>query len=308
MGNVASEIKVHSLRLLAFRHEKMLPSAVIVEATIRSAKLERDEHPAHAFPSAPPENPHPHSKRRTATVASKNRRATAPASLPLHRSRSIVGRKYASQNHISNRNWLKNRTHRKQTTKPSLTETRIASLSGLPRAILATGSHCRIEFLPGGQNIECDVTYSKQTTARFLPGARTACCHSPKRTARGICSVFSNHQLPMRRASASRARSATRGICFAFSNRELDLLEHHLNHRKQTTATRSNRELSTIQNSTFHRLQTAPSDFVARWLNVRRSLDVKRTLNPKITGGAQRSPLAGQSTPIRRDSPGSSAT
>ena len=252
----------------------MLPSAVIVEATIRSAKLERAERPAHALPSAPDANPPPYSRRPTRNLEPINRRVIEPATLPSHSSTSVVREKYLSQNRISNRNSAKNRSYRKQTTKPSLTETRIAFLPGLPRAILAKASHCRIEFLPGsGQNIECDVTYSKQTTGRFLPGATTACFHSPNHTARGIysglsnrqlsmrraspsresaprrttrgtCSAFSNRELTMRRVSASRARSATRGICFAFSNRELDLLERLLNHRKQTTATRSNRELT----------------------------------------------------------------
>jgi hypothetical protein len=293
MGRVPSKIKVHSLPLLAFRQKKMLPSAVIVKATIRSAKLERAERPADAFPSAPPANPPPDSNCPTRTLASKSRRATEAASLPLHRSTSVVGEKYISQDRISNRNYPKNRTHRKQTIKPSLTEARIAFLPGLPRAILAKGSQCRIEFLPGSsQDIVCDVTYSKQTTGRFLPGATTACFQSPNR-------VF-NRKPPMRPASPSRLprthfakgavapRRTTRGICSAFSNRELDLLERLLNDRKQTTATSSNRELSTIHNSAFRQLQTAPSDPPA----VARHLNFKRSLNPKITDAAQRLPFA----------------
>jgi hypothetical protein len=75
---------------------------------------------------------------------------------------------------------------------------------------------CFLAFLPGsGLRVECDVTYSKQTTAPFLPGARTARSH---------------------------ARSS---VATALSNRELELLEPHLIHRKQTIAPRSNRELST---------------------------------------------------------------
>src|SRR5277367_574162 len=75
-----------------------------------------------------------------------------------------------------------------------------------------------LPFLPGsGLRVECDVTYSKQTTAPVLPGSRIARCH---------------------------ARSS---IANALSNRELRLLEPTLTHRKQTIAPRSNRELSTNQ-------------------------------------------------------------
>jgi hypothetical protein len=41
---------------------------------------------------------------------------------PTH---SVVGQEFGRRNRISNRNWPKNRTCRKQTTKPCLTETRI---------------------------------------------------------------------------------------------------------------------------------------------------------------------------------------
>jgi hypothetical protein len=90
---------------------------------------------------------------------------------------------------------------------------------------------CRfLAFLPGsGLKVEYDVTYSKQTTAPFLPGATTARSH---------------------------ARSS---ITNALSNRELELLERRLTHRKQTIAPRSNRELSTnlcIANSHFRSVRT----------------------------------------------------
>src|SRR6202046_2405768 len=71
-------------------------------------------------------------------------------------------------------------------------------------------------FLPGSaQNVECDVTHSKQTLGEFLPGATTRQC----------------------RARISLAKP--------LSNRECKLLESSLIHRKQTVASRSNRELST---------------------------------------------------------------
>jgi len=155
------------------------------------------------------------------------------------RATSVVVRKHVSKDRISNRNWLGNRSCRKQAIKPSLTETRIA-------------------FLPGSASqAECDVTHSKQTTARFLPGATTACFQPLKRA--------SNRKLPMRPASASRSSAPRRT-------------------RRGTRSAFSNRELSTILNSAFRQLQTAPTDPPP----VERSLNVKRSLNAKITDGAQR--------------------
>jgi hypothetical protein len=97
----------------------------------------------------------------------------------------------------SNRFWLTNRCYRKQTTKLCLTGTRthirlspsftriaydFASFESQDtelsqwdplwktRRFLQSDS----PLLPGSaQYIECDVTYSKQTTAKFLPGATT---------------------------------------------------------------------------------------------------------------------------------------
>jgi hypothetical protein len=70
--------------------------------------------------------------------------------------------------------------------------------------------------LPGSaQNVECDVTHSKQTIGEFLPGSRIGQC----------------------RAQTSIAKP--------LSNRDRELLESSLTHRKQTVASRSNRELST---------------------------------------------------------------
>jgi hypothetical protein len=89
-------------------------------------------------------------------------------------------------------------------------------LIGSPKAFLTKNSFRVIAFLPGSaQNVECDVTSTKQTTGEFLPGARTGQC----------------------RAQISIAKP--------LSNRELRLLESSLTQRKQTVALRSNRELST---------------------------------------------------------------
>src|SRR6202046_344273 len=77
----------------------------------------------------------------------------------------------------SNRNWPKNRTYRKQTIKPCLTETRIDSghfeffshFVPQPTGFNAASA----PFLTGsGSQTEFDVTHSKQTTEKFLTGAR----------------------------------------------------------------------------------------------------------------------------------------
>jgi len=116
--------------------------------------------------------------------------------------------------HTSNRNWPANRSHRKQTIRPLLTETRIESWpstsqyrgqliqrlpmyleekhseypasANLPLSRCFTRASLRfctrpapkvvgsVALLPGSaQNIESDVTYSKQRTRKFLPGATT---------------------------------------------------------------------------------------------------------------------------------------
>src|SRR6204780_1964730 len=84
------------------------------------------------------------------------------------------------------------------------------------KAFLTKNSFRVIAFLPGSaQNIENDVTSTKQTVGEFLPGARSGQC-------RGQFSIAK-----------------------PLSNRELELLEPRLTHRKQTIGPRSNRELST---------------------------------------------------------------
>jgi hypothetical protein len=49
----------------------------------------------------------------------------------------------------------------------------------LPTVCNLAGSRPLVPFLPGSaQNVECDVTPTKQTFRKFLPGARTACQRS----------------------------------------------------------------------------------------------------------------------------------
>jgi seryl-tRNA synthetase len=93
---------------------------------------------------------------------------------PTH---SVVGQEFGRRNRISNRNWPINRTYRKQTTKPCLTETRIdtrhfefsSHFVPQPRGFNAAVA----PFLTGsGSQTEFDVTHSKQTTEKFLTGAR----------------------------------------------------------------------------------------------------------------------------------------
>src|ERR1700683_4830130 len=89
-------------------------------------------------------------------------------------------------------------------------------LTGSPEAFLFKESDRVIAFLSDpAQNVECDVTSTKQTVATFLPGARIG----------QYCAQIS--------------------IAKPLSNRELELLEPRLTHRKQTIAPSPNRELST---------------------------------------------------------------
>jgi hypothetical protein len=93
---------------------------------------------------------------------------------------------------ISNRFWLTNRSYRKQKIKPLLTGSRFAhklleirqvSTQNLaPEDLQKTPKFSDSRaFLPGSaQNVENDVTYSKQRIGEFLPGATTH--HSGSRT------------------------------------------------------------------------------------------------------------------------------
>jgi hypothetical protein len=117
--------------------------------------------------------------------------------------------------------------------------------------------HSLLAFLPGsGLQVECDVTYSKQTTAPFLPGSRIA----PHGLRQGTAFYAQLRSAAVPNASQSPGVStlvaeatpevrchARTSITSALSNRELQLLEPRLTHRKQTIAPRSNRELSTNQ-------------------------------------------------------------
>jgi hypothetical protein len=87
---------------------------------------------------------------------------------------------------LSNRFWPKNRSYRKQTINPLLTGSRFAcklfDIRQISTQILAPENLRKMPrlsdfsaFLPGSaKNIENDVTYSKQRTGEFLPGATTA--------------------------------------------------------------------------------------------------------------------------------------
>jgi len=164
----------------------------------------------------------------------------------------------------------------------------VTSISASGRPLL-TGTALQTEFL---------ATHSKQTTEKILTGTRThirifsfrpfttqnlaqliqrhRCLINLDRSDGPAFPRIANRNLTMRRASASRlpraplakgASNAMRGICSAFFNRELDLLELHLNNRKQTTETTSNRELPTILNLAFHSPQNTGNSAVWSVLN-----------------------------------------
>jgi len=105
--------------------------------------------------------------------------------IPASSWRHMLKRSSRETSGISNRFWAKNRTYRKQTIKPLLTGSRFAHKLFEIRQVITQNlapSNLRktpgfsdfSPFLPGSaQNIENDVTYSKQTTGEFLPGAPT---------------------------------------------------------------------------------------------------------------------------------------
>jgi hypothetical protein len=104
--------------------------------------------------------------------------APSPAARKSHAIRIVFKEKFSLQNCISNRFWSKNRSHRKQTTKPPLTGSRFAhkQSSFFAHSVAQHRGFCNRSrpLLPGSaQNIENDVTYSKQTIGEFLPGATT---------------------------------------------------------------------------------------------------------------------------------------
>src|ERR1700685_1375729 len=101
--------------------------------------------------------------------------ATTVRESPTHRA---LGQEFGRRNRISNRNWPKNRTYGKQTTKPCLTETRIDTRHSEFSSHFVPQSRgfnaASAPFLTGsGSQTEIDVTHSKQTTEKFLTGART---------------------------------------------------------------------------------------------------------------------------------------
>jgi hypothetical protein len=155
---------------------------------------------------------------------------------------------------------------------------------------------CFLAFLPGsGLQVECDVTYSKQTTAPLLPGSRIAQHGLPQSTA--FCAELRSAAVP--NASQSSGVStlvaeatpevrchARTSITSALSNRELQLLERTLTHRKQTIAPHSNRELLT--NRCFgnsHSVNPIPSFLPGSGLQVEWAVThSKQTTEPFLPG------------------------
>jgi hypothetical protein len=130
--------------------------------------------------------------------------------MPTSSWRHMLERSSREISGISNRFWAKNRTCRKQTIKPLLTGSRFAykffeirqvfSQNLAPENLRKTPGFSDFSaFLPGSaQKVESDVTYSKQTTAPFLPGATTAQCRlaaQPKN--RHLNPIFRSLRMPL---------------------------------------------------------------------------------------------------------------
>src|ERR1700734_4334714 len=90
----------------------------------------------------------------------------------------VVGQEFDRRNRISNRNWPKNRTYKKKTTKACQTKTRIDTgyFEFFSHFVPQPGGFdaASAPFLTGSwSQTEFAVTHSKQTTEKFLTGART---------------------------------------------------------------------------------------------------------------------------------------
>ncbi len=104
--------------------------------------------------------------------------ALAPSARKSRAIRIVFDQEFSQQNRISNRNWPKNRSYRKQTIKPCLTGTRfdIRHVEFFAHSV-ARPSHffkwSRPLLIDSDTPIEFVATRRKQTTGRFLTGART---------------------------------------------------------------------------------------------------------------------------------------
>jgi hypothetical protein len=130
--------------------------------------------------------------------------------IPASSWRQILERSSRGIFGISNRFWAKNRTCRKQTIKPRLTGSRfVHKLFEIRQVITQDLAPSNLRKTPGfsdfspflrgsAQNIENDVTYSKQTTGEFLPGAPTT--HSrlaAQLTNRNSNPIFGTVRMPL---------------------------------------------------------------------------------------------------------------
>jgi hypothetical protein len=102
----------------------------------------------------------------------------ASAARKSRATRTVFNEKFSTKNCISNRNWPKNRSRRKQTTKALLTGTRIdiRYFEFLAHSVAQQGGFSKWSrpLLTGtAPQTEFDVNCRKQTTEKFLTGART---------------------------------------------------------------------------------------------------------------------------------------
>jgi hypothetical protein len=91
---------------------------------------------------------------------------------------SVFDKEFSPQNRISNRNWPKNRSYRKQTSKPRLTGTRIdiRHIELLAHSFTQRSGFykwSRPLLIDSDTPIEFVATRRKQTREKFLTGART---------------------------------------------------------------------------------------------------------------------------------------
>jgi seryl-tRNA synthetase len=92
--------------------------------------------------------------------------------------RIVLGQEFTLQNRISNRNWAKNRSYRKQTCKPRLTGSRIdiRHFEFFRKSVGEPSHFCKWSrplLIDSDTPTEFTATRRKQTTEKFLTGART---------------------------------------------------------------------------------------------------------------------------------------
>ena len=113
-------------------------------------------------------------------------------------------------------------------------------------------THCRRAFLPGSaQNVECDVTSTKQTVGEFLPGARTPQFGSRMLSRGAQCRVLGEHSSAFLTGTAlqteiavTRSKQTTASF---LTGAKIDTLAFHLSLTETYSAAPTSRRFATLR-------------------------------------------------------------